>query len=281
MRITTDDGVGLEVEELGTGPPFLMVHGFTGAKEDFADHAPRFAERSRVVLFDHRGHGASDKPEDADRYTLDRLAADTLAVADGLGLEQFALLGHSMGGMVARRLVLAHPERVHSLVLMDTSPGMPPSIDPELAALAAGIALTDGMTVLREILDEADTLGSDADKRVRRERPGYEELNARKWADVAPAAYAGLMRSMIDQPDQLAQMHTITCPTLVLVGEEDQHFVPAARAMVDVLPDARHVVVPGGGHSPQFESPDAYFAGVDEHLRRTSDRGPGIPVRSE
>jgi pimeloyl-ACP methyl ester carboxylesterase len=303
MRITTDDGVGLAVEELGSGPPFLMVHGFTGAKEDFADHAPRFAEHSRVVLFDHRGHGASDKPDDADRYTLDRLVADTLAVADDLGLAQFTLLGHSMGGMVARRLVLAHPERVHSLVLMDTSPGMPPSIDPELAGFAADVALSDGMAVLREILDEADTLGSDADKRVRRERPGYEEFNARKWADVAPAAYAGLLRSMIHQPDQIAQMHTITCPTLVVVGEADQHFVPAARAMVDALPDARLVVVPDAGHSPQFESPDAYFAAIDGFLRRTSDRGagvgwlrrptpvetepaestmkPGIPVRSE
>jgi 3-oxoadipate enol-lactonase len=273
MRITTDDGVGLAVEDLGVGPPFLMVHGFTGAKEDFADHAPRFAEHSRVVLFDHRGHGASDKPADPDQYTLDRLVADTLAVADGLGLARFALLGHSMGGMVARRLVLALPERVHSLVLMDTSPGMPPSIDPELASFAADVALTDGMTVLRELLDETDTLGSVADKRVRRERPGYTEFNARKWADVAPAAYAGLMRSMIHQPDQLAEMHAIACPTLVLVGEEDEHFVPAAGAMLEVLPDARLVVVPGAGHSPQFEGPDAYFSRVDQHLRRTSDRG--------
>lgn len=270
MRITTDDGVGLAVEELGSGQPLLMVHGFTGAKEDFGDHAPRFAEHSRVVLFDHRGHGASDKPDDPDGYTLDRLVADTLTVADDLGLGQFALLGHSMGGMVARRLVLEHPERVHGLVLMDTSPGMPPSIEPELALLAADVALADGMTVLRRILDEADTLGSEADKRVQRERPGYMEFNARKWADVAPGAYAGLLRSMINQPDQHAQMHTITCPTLVLVGEEDQHFVPAARAMVDVLRDARLVVVPDAGHSPQFESPDAYFAAVDAHLRQSA-----------
>jgi pimeloyl-ACP methyl ester carboxylesterase len=269
MRITTDDGVGLAVEELGSGPPFLMVHGFTGAKEDLGDHAPRFAEHSRVVRFDHRGHGASDKPDDPHGYTLDRLVADTLAVADDLGLGQFALLGHSMGGMVARRLVLAHPERVHSLVLMGTSPGMPPSIDPELAGVAADVALNDGMTVLRTILDDVDTLGSEADKRVQRERPGYTEFNARKWAAVAPAAYAGLMRSMIHQPDQIARMHTITCPTLVLVGEEDEHFVPAAHAMIDVLLDSRLVVVPDAGHSPQFESPDAYFAAVEEHLRRT------------
>ncbi len=269
MRITTDDGVGLAVEELGSGPPFLMVHGFTGAKEDFADHAPRFAEHSRVVLFDHRGHGASDRPADPEGYTLDRLVADTLAVADDLGLGSFTLLGHSMGGMVARRLVLAHPERVHSLVLMDTSPGMPPSIDPELAGLAADVALTDGMTVLREILDEADTLGSDADKRVRRERPGYEEFNARKWADVAPAAYAGLMRSMIrparsaraDAHDHLPDARPRRGGGRALRPRRTRDGRRAARRRLVVVPDA--------GHSPQFESPDAFSAVVDHFVRRS------------
>jgi 2-succinyl-6-hydroxy-2,4-cyclohexadiene-1-carboxylate synthase len=125
--IVTDDGVRLAVERTGEGPPFLMVHGFTGAKEDFADHAPRFAEHTEVVLFDHRGHGASDKPADVAAYSLDRLAEDTLQVADALGFERFTLLGYSMGGMVARRLVLAHPERVGALVLLDTSPGPPTS----------------------------------------------------------------------------------------------------------------------------------------------------------
>lgn len=266
MRIVTDDGVGLAVEQHGSGPPFVMIHGFTGAKDDFVDHACRFAERSMVVLFDHRGHGASDKPGDEGAYSFDRLAADTLAVADGLGLDRFALLGHSMGGMVARRIVLAHPERVQSLVLMDTSPGLPPSIDPDLADAAAELALTGDMALLRQILDEADTLGSEADQRVRRERPGYGEYCARKWAEIAPASYAGLMRAIVHQPDELEAMRAIACPTLVIVGEEDAHFVPAAHAMADAVAGARLVVVPDAGHSPQFENPDAYFTAVDQFL---------------
>jgi pimeloyl-ACP methyl ester carboxylesterase len=281
MRIVTDDGVGLAVEQLGSGPPFLMVHGFTGARDDFADHAPRFAERSTVVTFDHRGHGASDKPSAVEAYTFDRLVADTITVADTLGFPRFTLLGHSMGGMVARRLVLAHPERVSSLILMDTSPGHPPSIEPDLADAAADLALEGDMNLLRQILDEADTLGSPADQRVRRERPGYVEYCARKWSEIAPASYAGLLREIVHQPDQLDDMRTITCPTLVIVGEQDAHFVPAAHSMTDVLPDARLVVVPGAGHSPQFENPDAYFEAVDAHLLRTSGHEPGIPACSE
>ena len=103
MRITTDDGVGLAVEVAGSGPGLLLVHGFGGAKEDFADHVQVLARDHTVVIFDHRGHGASDKPGSPAAYSLDRLATDTLQVADASGLDSFRLLGHSMGGMVARQ----------------------------------------------------------------------------------------------------------------------------------------------------------------------------------
>src|SRR5512140_2909056 len=96
MRITMDDGIELAVEVAGTGPGLLLVHGFGGAKEDFADHVPALARDHTVVVFDHRGHGASDKPTDRDAYSIDRLARDILDVADGCDLDRFRLLGHSM-----------------------------------------------------------------------------------------------------------------------------------------------------------------------------------------
>lgn len=265
-RVTTDDGVGLDVECQGSGAPFLMVHGFTGARDDFTDHLSRLAEHATVVTFDHRGHGRSDHPADVSAYSLDRLARDALAVADALDLGRFRLLGHSMGGMVARRLVLAHPDRVDGLVLMGTSPGPPSDIDPELAEIAAQLALED-MTALREILDEANVLGSEADQRVRRERPGYEELCAWRWAHMSPHGYAGLLRDIVHQPDQLDAMRSISCPTLVIAGEQDTTFLVDARRIAGVVPDGRLVVVPDAGHSPQFESPDAYFEAVDGFLR--------------
>jgi pimeloyl-ACP methyl ester carboxylesterase len=270
LRVRTDDGVGLAVEEHGVGEPVLMVHGFTGAREDFDDHLLDFAAHARVATFDHRGHGESDDPTEESDYSLDRLAADTLAVADALGFDRFRLLGYSMGGMVARRLVLAHPERVEAVVLMDTSHGPPKGIDPELARYAADVALADGMTVLRALLDEVDALGSEADRRVRATRPDYAERNARKWSQVAPMAYAALAREIVGQPDQLAAMAAITCPTLVLVGEQDVNFLDDAHRMAETIRGSELVVIPDAGHSPQFENPDAWFTAVDAFLRRTS-----------
>ena len=271
MRVVTDDGVSLAVEETGTGAPFLMIHGFTGAKEDFSDHVERFAEHARVITFDHRGHGDSDDPPESEHYSLDRLAADAVAVADALGLERFRVLGYSMGGMVARRLVLEHPHRVEALVLMGTSSGPPDGIEPELADLAAQTALTEGMTALRELLDEVDVLGSEADRRVQATRPGYAEFNARKWAQVSAVAYAALARDIVAQPQQLDAMVRITCSTLVIVGDQDERFLEDATRIAATVPDAELVVVPDAGHAPQFENPEHWFEAVDGFVRRSSE----------
>ena len=267
MRIEMDDGAELAVEVAGAGAPLLLVHGFGGAKEDFADQVPGLAEHATVVVFDHRGHGESDHPAEAGAYSLDRLVADTIGVADALGLARFRLLGHSMGGMVARRLTLAHPRRVDALVLMDTAPGPPPGI--EVATVDAGveIARTQGMAVLKAVQDEMDPLGTPAHQRLLAKRPGYRQFCDRKWEALSREMWMALAAEIVRQPDQLDALRTLTCPTLVLVGEQDTMFVAASQAMAAAIPGARLVVIPDAGHSPQFENPPAWFAAVDGFVR--------------
>ena len=108
VRITTDDGVGAR----GRGDRIAArdscsCTGSAARRRTSPTTSPVLARDHTVVMFDHRGHGESDKPERSRRRTrFDRLVADTLAVADAVGLDRFRLLGHSMGGMVARRIVL-------------------------------------------------------------------------------------------------------------------------------------------------------------------------------
>ncbi|MSO79067.1 MAG: alpha/beta fold hydrolase [Acidimicrobiia bacterium] len=270
MRVTTDDGVGLAVEVTGTGAPLVMIHGFTGVKDDFSDHLDVFAHDSTVVTFDLRGHGESDKPESGDAYSFDRLAADTFAVADALGLEHFRLFGHSLGGMVARRVVLGAPSRIDALVLMSTSAGRPSGVDPELVDVGVAVALTEGMQVVRQVLDELDPLGTFANQRVRLERPDYEDYGRRNFFNVPAVAYAALISDIAYQPDQLAEMRDVTCPTLVIVGEQDNAFLPDSLALADVIPGAELVVVPDAGHSPQFENPPVYQAAMERFLGRVT-----------
>lgn len=274
MRVVTDDGVGLEVVEQGQGPTLLLVHGFGGAKEDFADQAGALALRSHVVTFDHRGHGESDSPPDASSYSLDRLALDTIAVADAVGADQFRLLGHSLGGMVARRVVLAQLQRVEALVLMDTAPGPVPGLDGELIEMGCVIALNEGMTELKRIMDAFSPLGTPAYERILAERPGYLEFNDRKWATLSAVMWATLGREIRDQPDQLAALAGVRCPTLVIVGEQDTPFLGVSRDMTETIPDAVLVVVPNAGHSPQFENPAAWLSAIEGFLDASRRESP-------
>jgi 3-oxoadipate enol-lactonase len=245
VRVIVDDGVGLEVcvadpdvagpdvagraSAVGPAPrpPLVLVHGLGGAKEDFADHVAALAARGPVVTFDLRGHGDSDSPEYPGAYSLDRFAADTLQVIDSLGYGSVALLGHSMGGMAARRAVLRAPDRVAALVLMDTSPGPPPGMDSEIIELGAQIVSGQGIAELKRVMDEFDPLGSPSFQRVLAERSGYREYT--EW-------------------------------------KEDATFLGASRDLAAAIPGAALAVIPGAGHSPQFENPAEWYRVLDAFL---------------
>jgi pimeloyl-ACP methyl ester carboxylesterase len=266
MRITMDDGVGLAVEVSGEGPGLVLVHGLGGAKEDFADHVPTLARDHTVVIFDHRGHGASDNPTDPAAYSLDRMRADTLAVVDAVGLDQFRLLGHSMGGMVARGIAITETSRVDALVMMDTSGGPIPGFDPSLMEIGCDVALNEGKQALKDLMDMASVLETPAYKRVLAARPGYLEFGERKWADMSEIMWGTMARELAYQHNDLPAMAQLTCPVLIIVGEQDEPFVVASQLMVESIPGADLVTIPNAGHSPQFENPEAWIAALTGFL---------------
>ncbi len=268
MRVTTDDGVGLATVAVGDprAPGLLLVHGIGGAKEDFADHLDALAAHHRVVTFDHRGHGESDKPDDERAYSLDRLAVDIATVVDAHDLHDLRILGHSMGGMAMRRFLLAHPDRAHAVVFMDTSAGAPPGSDTELVAAASEIVRSGGLAALKQLSDELDVLGSAAHQRILAERPGFAEYSDYKWHAMAPVMWTALMHEIVTQPDQLPELAALTVPALGIVGDQDVMFLRPMDDIVRTVPRARLVVIDAAGHSPQFENPPAWIAAMREFL---------------
>ena len=267
MRITMNDGVELAVDVAGEGPGLLLVHGLGGWRHDFADHVEALARDHTVVTFDHRGHGDSDKPTDPSAYSFDRLVADTLAVADAVGLDRFRLLGHSMGGMVARRIAMNEPARVDALVMMDTSAGPVPGFDPALMDIACDVALNQGKAALKELLDFGGALDSPAYRKLLEDRPGFLEHEAQKWAGVSEIMWGTLAHELAHQADELpAFAAALDAPLLILVGEQDTPFVRASQLMAEAIPDALMVVIPDAGHSPQTENPDAWITALAGYL---------------
>ena len=234
-RSVDTGSIQLTIAEEGVGGrPLMLVHGFTGAKEDFGDFLVPLAERGwHVVAPDLRGHGASDKPTDESAYTLPIFAGDVLALADALGWPRFTLLGHSMGGMIAQHMLLAAPDRIEALILMDTAHGRL-----EGALDAATIEPGDRLHPRQRHRGlEADDgvagrpgLSTPADLRVRAERPGYVEFGERKLLAASPAMVASVLGQFATVDDRLELLAAHTTPTLVIVGRAGRAVHRSVRA---------------------------------------------------
>ena len=118
-------GVDLAWSERGSSPAgtptLVLCHGYTGSSHDFALEVDALAADRRVITLDQRGHGRSTKTGKLDGYTIEQLSADLAALLEAEGHGPVDLLGHSMGGRVVMGVVLARPDLVRSLILMDTS----------------------------------------------------------------------------------------------------------------------------------------------------------------
>jgi pimeloyl-ACP methyl ester carboxylesterase len=270
--------VELSVAESGTGlRPFLLLHGFTGAKEDFTDVLDPFADRGWwAVAPDHRGHGDSSKPAEESAYSAAILAADAAALTRVLGWDRYVLLGHSMGGMVAQHLALAEPERIAGLVLMDTTAGPIEGLDPEQAAAAQKIVRESGIDVLADIMATREgVLSTPAHERLLAEVPGYAEFGERKFRATSPALYAALVDEFVGRADLVESLRSLTMPALVIVGDQDAPFIGPSERMAEALPDAELVVIPNAGHSPQFENPVSWLDAIESFLGRVDVTAPG------
>lgn len=255
-RSRAGDDVTLVVDEAGAGQrPLALVHGFGGCRDDFSPLVGDLVAAGWHVLApDNRGHGDSAKlPDEAD-YDVTAFASDVLALADSRRWERFSLLGHSLGGVIAQLVALEAPERVESLVLMDTTPsGI--DLDPELVARAASVVRRHGLAALVERLREVgDPLGTPAHERAARTIPGYRDRGERNTLRCSPAMYAAVVEQLVSAPDRSADLARLRIPALVVVGAEDAMMLGASERLAAALAGARLVVVPDAGHSPQFEN---------------------------
>jgi pimeloyl-ACP methyl ester carboxylesterase len=267
--------VELALCEAGVGGRrLLIVHGFTGRASDFGDYIePLAAAGWHVVAPDLRGHGASSHPSDEDAYSLDRFTADLIALTDAIGFDRYVVLGHSMGGMITQQLVLSEGDRIAGVILMDTGHG-PLHVDPALIELGVTVARTEGIDVLADLMAalEDDPLTTDAYRRKVAEDPAYAERGDQNLRASSPAMFAAMLQQIPNQADRLPLLGSVTAPTLVVVGAEDTPFLAPSERMAAAIPGARLAVLPGGGHSPQFEAPDVWWEAVSGFLSEIADR---------
>jgi pimeloyl-ACP methyl ester carboxylesterase len=266
--------IEMAYEEAGSGErPFVLVHGFTGSRDDFSDVLPELGELGHTVILDQRGHGDSTNTRDRSTYHFAQLQEDLLGFLDAMGIERCNLLGHSMGGVVSLRFALDHPERVASLVLMDTTPGPIAVLPKGLVAAGALLGRVFGMGLLyRGARRRARREGTRAPSMRRcEERMGSERYwrrVQRKLEAMDPVAFGALGVQLSDHEPVNGRLAEIRVPTLVVVGAEDVPFLRPSREVAEGIGGAAHEIVPDAAHSPQLENRDVWLAAIRAHLRR-------------
>ncbi len=248
----------------------LLIHGFTGSKEDYyAVLQPLHARGWAVAAIDLPGMAESEGPEDHSEYRIDLLAADISALLRIWAAQHGRphLVAHSVGGIIAREAALHSAADIASLTLYSSGSG------------PVGPAAQADARLLLEALDhvtpgQVQVLKEQLDARAGRPAPPGEiaAFLRRRWASTSPGHLRALAQLALDPPDRLAQLSAslreAEVPAMALWGEHDEVWEgPAFAALADRL-DAPTVVVPGAGHSAAVEAPGDMVDALDAFWRR-------------
>ena len=265
---------------LASTPPLVLIHGFTGHRDDFLGVLEALSvvgSGRRVIVPDLRGHGHSDPEPGALGWCFEQLVNDLTAFLDELGVARVDLLGHSMGGFVALRFALAHAERLRSLILLCTGPEVPAVLLKVPFLKAAEIAGERGMAGLQAILESVGR--AESSPLIAARADDYWQHHARRFAAMTPASYGGFGSALFDSASLVPRLREILQPTLVLVGEHDHEWLPGADLFERHLPHVHRETLPGAGHHPHNENPEAFLSAVERHLaaREAPETGAGDP----
>lgn len=250
------DGVGLAYDDEGSGDatPLVFIHGWTGNRHRWDHQLEHFKTGRRVIRLDLRGHGESDKPDE--RYSIDGFAADVLRMLDGLGIERAILVGHSMGGMIAQKLTLAHPEKVERLILVD-------SVGKMVFNRTRGLGMRILTTMPYKVFVSMNI--------TRGFRRGYPREEVRRYiaaSHVTPKHVVMSCWAAMREFDVLDRVGEIKVPVLLVHGYHDVQFPPREAARLAARYRNAVVRVLDVGHEAPVEDPAAVTSAIADFLAR-------------
>jgi pimeloyl-ACP methyl ester carboxylesterase len=258
-------GARIRYVDHGAGTPVLLVHGFTGSIERSwieTGVLPDLARDYRVVAFDLRGHGGSDKPRDPRAY--EEVGLDVIRLMDHLELQSVHAVGYSLGGIIVAKLLTTHPERFRTAVLGAAAYRRGQSERSDRQADAAAREIEAG--VYRALI--VSTAPTD-------EPPPDEAAIHRRSRDIARMndlyAHAALMRARRALLVTDAEIAAVRVPSLAVVGAADPA-LPRIKAMQAVWPALELEIVPGAAHPSVHERGlprrAEFVAAIRRHIAR-------------
>jgi pimeloyl-ACP methyl ester carboxylesterase len=239
------DGVDIHYEAHGSGPTLLLTHGYSSTSAMWQGQIEALSRHHKLVLWDMRGHGQSDYPEDPAAYSEALTVADIAALLDKVGADTAIVGGLSLGGYMSLAFYRAHPQRVRALLIIDTGPGFKKDDAREAWNKRA-----------RETGERFEREGLEVLKSASPERSSVSHRDA---CGLARAA-----RGMLIQRDArvIELLPDIQVPSLVVVGADDAPFLAASDYMAAKIPGARKAVIAAAGHAVNIDQPQAFIEAV-------------------
>ena len=261
------NGINLYYETHGSGDPLVLISGLGYDHWQWHKMAPGLSKHFKVIVFDNRGAGESDKP--AGPYSAQLLADDTAALLKALGIEQAAVMGHSMGGFIAQALAVSRPDVVKQLILASTNFGGARHIPVPQEALAV---LTDTQSDPIERLKRGIAIST---------APGWADSHAdfvQAWLDyraahpIDPTGYnaqLGIGMALLAEAACFEEkLKEVRAATLILFGAHDKVVPPGnADLLARQIPNSAIHILPDAGHLFTFEVPDEANEAIVKFLK--------------
>lgn len=256
MSKVNNNGVSIDYEVRGSGPPLAMVAGFSSSRITWREALISLLEpHFRLILLDNRGTGLSDKPEPLDAYSIDLMAGDVVSVLDDVGIHKVNLFGVSMGGRISQRFALQHPERLNALVLGCTRGGGEFDVpgDPQYAEMMMK-RVQEGIDPYEGFVAREPAVFTDAFREAN--RAFLDQFFEESMVNPTPIHALKGQRHAIQTFDNGGRLAEIRVPTRVVTGDSDRLAVPEnSKRLAAAIPGADLVVIADAGHCYWIEKP--------------------------
>jgi 3-oxoadipate enol-lactonase len=252
MALIDVDGIQLAYTDTGLGQPVVLLHGYPFNRTLWNEQVSALSNSCRVITPDLRGHGESSATEGA--ATMNRMAQDVAALLDHLEISRAVIGGLSMGGYVALAFYKQFPSRVRALILADTRAQADTEEGKQTRRQQAEKALAEGMAGIADSMLPKLLTPETVSK-----RPAVVKLVRDMMLKTKPEGAAGALLGMAEREDQTPLLSQISCPALILVGQEDPITpVPDSEKMHREIAGSRLVVIENASHVSNLERTEQF-----------------------
>ena len=251
-KINRND-VNINYESYGKGPVIFLTHGFSATSKMWNDQIEDLSKDFNLVVWDMRGHGQTDYPEDESLYNEEETIEDIHAILTDIGADKVNIGGMSLGGYMSLAFYYKYTEMVNSLLIIDTGPGFK---NDEARQKWNNYAYSTA--------NKFEDTGLESLKGRSIEMNPDNHQNAKGLVKAA--------RGMLTQKDDriINSLPNINVPSLIIVGENDKPFLSAADYMENKIHNSKKIIIPDAGHAVNIDQPNIFNAEVLNFLSETN-----------